>query len=358
MAPVVIIKTPEVKDVENYCEFTGNAAAVQQVDIEARVEGYLTSIDYIDGADVDKGDLLFTIEPDSFHAAVQQAQAQVLSSQAELNRAQLDYARVEKAIQTNAVSKQDVSTKKAQLDQAQASVKAAEAALENAELNLSYTRIVSPISGRVSRRLVDVGNLVGAGENTLLATVVQTKPIYVYFNVSEGLLEQQFFFNLLSSGPANVRPPLYAGLIGQQGYPYKGTIDYIDNSVDSATGTIVVRGEIPNSENNLLPGMYMRIKVPVGVAKDAVVIDEQAIVSDIGGKYVLVVDANNIVQKRSVKLGTEIDGSVVIESGINSTERYIISGFHFARPGSPVTPMTKEQMEQTQGKADKDSRGR
>jgi RND family efflux transporter MFP subunit len=289
---------------------------------------------------------LFTIEPNSFQAGVETAGAQLLASQAEMTRAQLDYERVEKAIQTNAVSKQDVSTKKAQLDQAKASVKATEAALENAELDLSYTRIISPISGRVSRRLVDAGNLVGAGEKTLLATVVQTMPIYVYFNVSETLLTEPLFSDLLSTSTEKVNPPFRAGLVDQQDYPYEGIINYIDNSVDSATGTILVRGEIANTDNKLLPEMFLVVKVPAGISKDAIVIDGQAIVSDIGGKYILVVDPNNIVQRRSVKLGTEIDGSVVVESGIDSAERYIISGFHFARPGTAVTAMTREQMEQ------------
>ena len=201
MVPVVTVQTPVVQDVEDYYDFTGNTAAVEQVDIRARVEGFLTGIHFTDGQDVNAGDLLFTIEPNEFIDIRDQAQSQLLASNAELTRAQLDYERIEKAVQSNAVSKQDLSTAKANRDKAKAQVISAAAVLNNANLNLSYTHITSPVTGRVSRRFVDIGNLVGANENTLLATVVRMQPMYVYFNVSEEILDQYF----MNHSPAEIK---------------------------------------------------------------------------------------------------------------------------------------------------------
>ena len=280
--------------------------------------------------------MLFVIEPNSYTARQDQAAAQLKAAQADLERAQLDFDRMEKAIQNNAVSKQDVTTKKAQRDQAQAMVMAAQADLQTAELNVSYTKITSPVAGRVSRRLVDVGNLVGAGEQTLLATVVRTQPMYVYFNVSEDLLHSYFLKNY--SGDAIRQQKIQIGFAAGQNYPYEGTLDYIDNKVDPMTGTISVRGQVTNTDKQLLPGMFVRVRVPTGVKKDAVLIDEKAVQSDLGGKYVLTVDAQNLAQYHRVQLGRSMDGNVVIDSGLDKADRYIVGGFHFARPGAPVIP--------------------
>ena len=335
MAPMVIVQTPEAQDIENYYEFTGNAEAIEQVDIKARVAGFLTSVDFVDGADVNQGDLLFTIEPNSYQAKRDSAQAQLLSSQAELQRAQLDYKRIEKAIQANAVSKQELTTKQADRDKASAQVMAVSAELKNAELNLSYTRIVSPFAGRVSRRFVTPGNLVGAGEMTLLARVVKIQPLYIYFNISEDILSRDF--PGYNPGKSE-KPKFQIGLPGQEDYPYQGFLDYIDNKVVQSTGTILVRGQIPNTDKKLLPGAFVRVRVPTVIKKDALLISEQAVNSDLGGKYVLVVDSNNIVQNRPVQLGQKVGDKIVVQSGINKDDRYIISGLHMARPGSPVNP--------------------
>jgi RND family efflux transporter MFP subunit len=332
----VTVAIPQVQDVENYYEFTGNTAAVEQVEIRARVTGFLRTISFADGAEVNKGDLLFVIEPNSYTARQDQAAAQLKAAQADLERAQLDYDRMEKAIQNNAVSKQDVTTKKAQRDQTQAMVMAAQADLQTAELNVSYTKITSPVAGRVSRRLVDVGNLVGAGEQTLLATVVRIQPMYVYFNVSEDLLHSYFLKNY--SGACVRQQKIQIGFAAGQNYPYEGTLDYIDNKVDPMTGTISVRGQVTNTDKQLLPGMFVRVRVPTGVKKDAVLIEEKAVQSDLGGKYILTVDAQNIAQYHRVQLGRSMDGKVVVESGIDKADQYIVGGFHFARPGAPVIP--------------------
>jgi RND family efflux transporter MFP subunit len=332
----VTVAMPVTQDVESYYEFTGNTAAVEQVDIRARVAGVLQEIHFADGAEVNRGQLLFIIEPNSYTARQDQAEAQLKAAQADLERAQQDYDRMEKAIQNNAVSKQDVTTKKAQRDQAQAMVMAAQADLQNADLNVGYTQVASPIAGRVSRRLVDVGNLVGAGEQTLLATVVRTQPMYVYFNVSEDLLHSYFLKNY--SGDAIRQQKIQVGFADGQNYPYEGMLDYIDNKVDPMTGTISVRGQVANADKQLLPGMFVQVRVPTGVKKDAILIEEKAVQSDLGGKYVLTVDAQNIAQYHRIQLGRKLDGKVAVESGLDKTDRYIVGGFHFARPGAPVVP--------------------
>jgi len=332
----VTVAIPQVQDVESYYEFTGNTAAVEQVEIRARVTGLLQMIYFTDGAEVNKGDLLFAIEPNSYNARRDQATAQLQAAQADLERAQLDYERMEKAIQNNAVSKQELTTKKAQRDQAQAAVMSARADLQTAELNVGYTQITSPITGRVSRRFVDVGNLVGAGEQTLLATVVRMQPMYVYFSVSEEMLYTHF---LNRPGGENEPQKIQIGFAGGNDYPYEGFLDYIDNKVEPTIGTISLRGQVPNAEKKLLPGMFVRIRVPAGVKKDAVLIEEKAVQSDLGGKYVLTVGTQNIVQYNRVQLGRKVDGKVVVASGLDKTAQYIVGGFHFARPGAPVVPM-------------------
>jgi len=342
MAPAVVVQTPVVQDVQTYYEFTGNTDAIEQVDIRARVKGFLKSVDYVDGKEVKAGDLLFTIESEEYVARRDQVKAQLAVAESEVQRTQLDFERVEKAVQVNAVSRQDVTTREAEYHQAQARLLAAKASLQTAELDLGYTRITSPINGRVSRRLVDVGNLVGAGENTLLATVIRMEPMYVYFNAGEDVYHK-FFLKYHPDVKQGYRPKFEIGLPGQEGYAYEGVLDYIDNKTDSMTGTITVRGQVPNAEKLLLPGMFVRIRVPAEMKTNAVLVDERAINSDIGGKYVLTVNAKNIVEYNRIKPGPKIGDRIVIESGLSKDQTYILSGFHLIRPGAPVTPQLAGQ---------------
>lgn len=341
--PMVMVLKPQVQDVENAFEFTGNTAAVEQVEIKARVEGFLQGIHFSDGAEVEAGDLLFTIEPELYQARCEQAEAQLQAAQADLERTQLDLERAELAIQTNAISRQDLTTKKSLRDQAQANLLAAQADLKTAQLNLSYTRMVSPIAGRVSRRFVDVGNLVGAGEQTTLASIVKLQPIYVYFNISEDIL-QRYFLLERPENRSSAKHPFSVTLADNAEFNSQGFLDYIDNQVDSMTGTIAVRGQLPNAEKTLLPGMFVRVSVPVGTSKDAVLIEQRALQSDLRGKYVLTVDEKNIVQAQPVTLGQVVGKLVVVESGLDADQTYIVSGFHFARPGAPVSPVPEGQM--------------
>jgi RND family efflux transporter MFP subunit len=339
--PAVPVALPEVRDVEDFYEFTGNVEALKKVDIRARVEGFLLTVDFNDGQHVNQGDLLFTIEPNEYIDARDQAKAQLLSDKAALLSAQLDYERTEKAIQTNAVSKQQLTTAKATRDKAQAQVMNAESQLNNANLNLSYTRIVSPLKGKISKRLVDPGNLVGAGTQTLLTTVVQTQPIYVYFNVSDVVLQQYFLAQNIENPKAR-KQKVQVGFPDQNDYPFEGFLDFIDNKIDPNTGTILMRAQMPNKEEKLFPGMYVRIRLPSGIQKNSIFVQEKALNSDIGGKYLFTVDPNNIVHTNYVKLGRKIGDFIVILSGLNSNQKYVLSGFHLLRPGSAIKPMLQD----------------
>ena len=336
------VALPEVRDVEDFYEFTGNIKALKQVDIRARVEGFLLTVDFEDGQHIKQGDLLFTIEPNEYTDARDQAKAQLLSSQAVLESAQQDYERIEKAIQTNAVSKQQLTTAKAARDQAQAQVMTAKSQLNNANLKLSYTRITSPLTGKISRRYVDPGNLVGAGSQTLLTNVVQTQPIYVYFNVSEVVL-QQYFLSHNIVNPEAQKQDVQVGFPDQNDYAFHGFLDFIDNKVDPNTGTILMRAQLPNEEEELFPGMFVRVRLPLGLQKNAILVQEKAISSDIGGKYLFTVDPNNIVHTSYVKPGRKFGDFTVILSGINSKQKYVLSGFHLLRPGSKITPKLQGQ---------------
>jgi RND family efflux transporter MFP subunit len=333
--PTVVVAKPQVQTITDYYEFTGTTAAIEEVEVRARVQGYLQKLCFVDGSDILKGDLLFEIEPESFQARRDQAYALLKSGEAELLRAELDLERVQEAVKTNAVSRQQVTTRKAERDKAQASMMANKAALAEAELNLSYTRIHSPIEGRISKRLVDVGNLVGASEQTLLATVVKLQPIYVNFDVSEGFLLEKLEENSVG-GQSTFK--FHVGLQNESGYSHEGVLNYVDNTVDAGTGTILLRGQLPNADKKILPGMFVRVKVPVGEKAGAVLINGRALATDIGGKYLLLVDQDNRVERRPVQIGRQVGNMRVITSGLTADDTYILKGLQFIFPGMEVSP--------------------
>jgi RND family efflux transporter MFP subunit len=303
------------------------------------VEGYLKGIHFTDGSLVEKGQLLFTIEPEAFKSRRDELAAMLKAGQTEVERARLDLERIEKAVQTNAVSQQELTRARAAFDTAEASVMAHRAALDKAELDLTYTEIHSPIAGRIGRRLVDVGNLVGAGDRTVLTTVMQTQPIFVYFHLGEHLLKGETLRRL--QGGTDVEPLRFAvGLPNENTYPNEGVINYLDNTVDPMTGTVYVRGEVANEALNLLPGMFVRVRVPTGVRKNAVLIPELAISTDLGGKYLLVVGEGNILQRRDIKPGATVGKLRVVNEGLTGDEMFIVGGFAMSRPGAPIVPIT------------------
>jgi len=333
----VTVALPVQQSVVEYREFTGTTESVRQVEIRARVEGVLEGIHFADGADVQKGDLLFEIEPELYQARRDRAEAAQVSAQAELDRAQVDLNRIQKAAETNAISQQDLTTAQANLQKAQAAVLEAQAALTQAELDLSYTRIVAPMSGRITRRFVDQGNLVGAGEQTLLARIVQLSPLYVTFYADEA-----FFLQELESPGESKGRALNVGLGHETGYPLAGALDYIDNTVDTGTGTVLLRGELPNGDKSLLPGMFVRLQVPLGENPDTLLVQDMALSTDIGGKYLLLVNDEDKVERCPVTVGRPIGDLRVVLSGLKAEDRYIVKGLQSAVPGSVVAPQMQD----------------
>ena len=346
--PEVTVTKPDRRDVQTYAEFTGTTRAIEYAEIRARVSGTLEEMLFTPASFVDEGDVLFVIEPEIYRAAFEEARASLASAGSELSRAESDLERVKRAIQTNAVSRQDLDRAQATRDQAEAAVLGARARLEKARIDYGYTRVTTPIPGQVSRNFVDVGNLVGAGEPTLLTTVTRIEPIYVYFDTPERLVLN---FNAARRDTTLTEEELaqvgkvFVATATDDGFPHEGAIDFIDNTVNPATGTIELRAVIANPETTLFPGLFVRVRVLGQVRPDAILVHERAIGTDLGGKYVLLVGADSVVEQRYVTLGPiQDDGMVVVESGLDGSENYIVNGMLRARPGFAVTPQTEAEV--------------
>ncbi|OGR24017.1 MAG: efflux transporter periplasmic adaptor subunit [Desulfobacca sp. RBG_16_60_12] len=338
--PKVTVSQPVKQSVTDYLEFTGNTQAINTVQLKARVEGYLEQVYFKDGDRVKKGQLLFLIQQNTYEAKLKQAEAEILSQKAKLFHAQTEYARFSKLVTQKAAAQTDVDNWLYQRDAAQAAVMSAEAQRDLARLNLSYTKVTSPFDGRIGRRLKDPGNLVGAGEATLLANVDQIDPLYVYFTMNErDLLDVTK--DTKESVDAVIRKdiPLYLGLADEEDYPHKGYLDFASISLNATTGTLTLRGVFPNPKGMMLPGLFAKLRVPVTHEKSALLVPTVAISYDQLGPYLLVVDDKNVVQRRGVKLGTEVKDLTVITEGLQQPEWVITNGLLLAIPGKQVTPV-------------------
>jgi RND family efflux transporter MFP subunit len=346
--PEVTVATPLRRDVTFYADFTGRTASVQRAEIRARVTGFLERMNFVPGDMVKKGQLLFLIEPEPYQAQRDQAEASLRSAEANRARAQSDLERLEEAIKTNAVSQQDVTRGRAELAQAEASVLSSSAELAQAKIQLQYTEVRSPVAGKVDRNAVDLGNLVGQTEATLLTTVVQMNPLWVYFDLPETIV-LQMLADLRRVGietPRDIAAPEAQDLVKffvatqvDEGFPHEGHLDFMSNTVNAATGTIEVRGVMPNDDLLLLPGVFVRVRVPGRLMPDSILVSERSIGTDLGGKYVMVVGDENVVEQRYIELGPrEDDGYMVVTSGLEGKESYIVNGLLRARPGFPVSP--------------------
>ena len=338
--PKVTVSQPVKQPVTDYLEFTGNTQAINTVQLKARVEGYLEKVFFKDGDRVQKGQLLFLIQQNTYEAKLKQAEAEILSQKAKLFHAQTEYARFTKLVTQKAAAQTDVDNWLYQRDAAQAAVMSAEAQRDLARLNLSYTKVTSPFDGRIGRRLKDPGNLVGAGEATLLADVDQIDPLYVYFTINErDLLDVTK--ETKESVDAVIRKdiPLYLGLANEEGYPHKGYLDFASISLNATTGTLTLRGVFPNPQGMMLPGLFAKLRVPVTHDKSALLVPTVAIGFDQLGPYLLAVDDKNVVQRRGVKLGAEVKDLTVITEGLKEQEWVITNGLLMAIPGKQVTPV-------------------
>ncbi len=340
--PKVTVAAPLKQAVIRYLEFTGNTASINSVDLVARVEGFLMSIDYKDGAVVKKGDRLFLIQQDTYQANLDQAKAQLASAEAQLTNNQAEYQRQQTLGQQDFSSQATVDKARAAMEQAQASVDAAKANIEIATINLGYTTVIAPFDGIVTRHLADVGQLVGHSEPTKLATIVQMDPIYTYFNLNENQV-LRIKQALAAQGRTIEQVKEIEIDIGLQNegneYPHKGRLDYVSPELDPSTGTLLVRGLFENKNLSLLPGLFVRVRVPVQDIPDALLVEDTAVGAAQQGKYVLVVDKDNVVEQKVVTAGQQVGQYRVIESGLAAGDRVVIGGIQRATPGSKVDPV-------------------
>ncbi len=337
--PPVTIAKPVQKEIVEWDEYTGRTEAVESVNVTPRVSGYIDNITFRAGDMVNKGDLLFVIDPRPYQAALDQAGAQLRQAEANQQLQEANFARQDKLRQTGVIAKEDFDTALSKKNQAAAEVLADQAAVELANLNLTFTQVTSPIIGRIGREQVTVGNLVQA-DSTLLTNVVSVDPIYAYFNVDERSIlkyQQQVREGRLADA-RHAEVPVYLQVQNEKGFPHQGVIDFVNNQFNSSTGTLQLRGLFPNATGFLFPGAFVRIRVAGSPRHEALLITDRAVGTDQGTKYVLVVGADNVVAVRPVELGPEADGLRVVRNGLKGDEQVIINGLVNARPGSKVSP--------------------
>lgn len=342
--PKVEVGLPVQRSITRYLEATGNAAAIKNVDLVARVQGVLQAINYQDGTFVKEGASLFTIEPETYKLKLEQAQAAEAGAQASLKQAEADYKRQVDLVQKQAVSQATLDNSTSTRDNAQANLQQAQVNTKIAAVNYGYTNVVAPFDGIVSAHLVSVGELVGAASPTQLATIVALDPIYVNFNVNEqDVLRIREEVRRRGMTPNELRQlPVEVELQTETGYPHKGKLDYISPSINQSTGTLAVRGVLPNPDRTLLPGFYVRVRVPFDEQANALLVPDVALGADQAGRYVLVVNGEKVVEQRKVQTGP-LEGDLrVIEGGLKADDRVVTAGLLRAIPGQKVDPQLKK----------------
>lgn len=338
-APQVPVAEVIVRTVTPSAEFTGFLAAPKTVELRSRVGGSIDAVSVPEGSLVRKGQLLFQIDPRPFQIALDTATAHLSQAEVLAGQAQADFERAERLSSTGAVSRKTHDDAVSARNASQARVNAAKAAVAAARLDLSYTRITAPISGRVDRVLVTEGNLVSggaAGIATLLTTIVSVAPMHVYFDVDETTYLQAVRPARPETGDGRVPLPVEVGLVTDKGFPHKGSLDFVGNRIDRATGTIRVRAVVPNPGDQWVPGLFARARLSAGAARQAILIDDQAVGTDQGRNYVLVVDSDNQAQYRLIDQGPMLNGLRIVRGGLKAGEKIVIKGL--VRPGMRVTP--------------------
>ena len=345
-APAIPVVRPKVQAVSDMLEITGNAAAVNDVKLIARVTGFLEQINFEDGAMVRKGDLLFTIQQDQYKAQLQQALAQLQLQQAALVYAKTEVVRYIALLKRDAATQIDVDHWNFEQKSAEANILSAQAQVAIAQLNLGYTEVRAPFDGLMGKHLVDIGNVVGGnGQQEALADITQLDPIYVVANISTQQA-QQIRANLdqrrLTLAELH-RIPVEAALSGETGFPHRGTVEYVAPAIDPATGTLLVRGILPNPTHALLPGVFVTVRLPMGrTTQSALLVPDRALQEDQGGRYVLVVGTDDLVQQRYVQTGALVGDLRVVTGGLNANDRIVVGELWRASPGTKVTPQLTE----------------
>ena len=322
-------------------EFTGRLEAVNAVEVRPRVSGYLQSVHFKEGAIVRQGDLLFQIDPRPFQAEVDRLKGDLSQAKAQLSRAQSDFQRAERLHNNDGMSAEEYDRRAAVRSEAEARIASTEAALRGAELNLGFTRVIAPITGRVGRAGITEGNLVegGAAQVKPLTTLVSLDPIYVYFDVDEQTyLKYARVTQSHGTSSHDLRSAAQLGLADEDGFPHVGQVSFVDNQVSSSTGTIRLRATFPNKNLALTPGLFARIRLQGGGAHSACLARDEAVVTDLNQKYVFVLGKNNTLEYRPVKLGPMTEGLRVVRDGLRNGDVIVVNGLQRVRPGAAVNP--------------------
>jgi RND family efflux transporter MFP subunit len=345
-APEVSISQAIEEPVQETLEFTGRTVAIQSVEVRARVTGYITKVNFQDGAMVNQGDVLFEIDPREYDAAVLRAEGEVATLRSQLARAESEVSRNQALRPSGAASARELEKAIAEKGSAEGELKAKLAQLELAKLDVEFSRVTAPISGRASKIEVSAGNLVvvGGSGGPLLTTIVSVDPIYVDFDADERSLLRLRKAAVATGDqldPAalrNAKTPVQIGLADEEGFPYQGILTFVDNQVNPSTGTIRVRAELANTNRVLTPGLFVRVRVPVSAPKPGLLVTDRAVGTDQDRKYLLVVNDKNVVEYRPVKLGPIQNGMRTVTEGVTAQDWIVVNGIQRARPGVTVAP--------------------
>ncbi len=338
--PTVTVEKPLKMKIGEYVMQTGNTVAFNSVNLVARVEGYLDAIKFVDGTFVKKGQNLFIIEPDSYLEQVDEAEASVAAAKASYEFNKAEYARQQQLYKQNATSLKNVEKYQSSMEESKADVAKEQASLKIAEINYGYTHVDAPFNGRIGRHLVDIGNLVGHGDATKLAVIEQISPIYVYFNLNElDLIKMRNAARAKGMKPTDLdKIPAYIGMQSEKDYPNKGKLDFINTGLNASTGTMEIRAILENKTFALVPGLFVKVRIPISEPKDQLTIPEVVVQYDQIGPYVLVADNDNVVDLKRVELGGKESNRRAILKGLEAEDNVIVDGVQFAVPGNKVTP--------------------
>lgn len=340
--PTVVVSAATSQDVEIYGEYVGRIRAQQFVEVRARVEGYLEQMLFEEGTYVSKNQVLFVINQDQYRAKADKARAQLKKDEAQAQKAQRDFERIKPLYEQNAASQLDLDNAQAAYESSVATVAMSEADLAQAELELGYTLVRSPLSGHISERNVDLGTLVGPGGKSLLATIVKSDTVLVDFSMTalDYLKSKERNINLgQQDSSRSWQPNISVTLADNTVYPYRGYVDFAEPQVDPQTGTFSVRAEMPNPDRVLLPGQFTKVKLLLDVREGAVVVPMKAVTIEKGGAYIYVMRRDSVAENRFVELGPEMGNQVVVERGLSSGELVVVEGFHKLTPGIKVCPV-------------------
>ncbi|HHE7969002.1 TPA: multidrug efflux RND transporter periplasmic adaptor subunit SdeA [Serratia marcescens] len=335
--PVVSAASVVVKPISQWDAFNGRVEAVQSVQLRPRVSGYIERVNYTEGDEVKKGQVLFTIDDRTYRAAREQAQAELVRARNQAALARSESSRTEKLIGTQAISQEVWEQRRSSAAQAQSNVLAAQAQLDMAQLNLDFTRVTAPIDGRASRAMITAGNLVTAGDSaSVLTTLVSLDKVYVYFDVDEAT-----FLRYQHQGRHDARLPVKVGLVGEDGTPHQGLVDFTDNQLNAGTGTIRMRALLDNRDRRFTPGLFARVQMPGSAEFNAMLIDDKAVMTDQNRKFVYIVDKDGKAQRRDIDVGRMAEGLRIVQKGLANGDRVIVDGMQKVfMPGMPVDAKT------------------